>query len=217
MLELTGHRFGFGAIGFENRTIETAEETAEMASLLEWIGQMEGSVQSFEDWIIDIPSLWDRFDTTGELSHNKAVKYDCVGVVARASGLALDRRMNSFYLEHGFRMASGVSGDVGARFKVRLAEVKNALEMMRAFLEEDNTQLSLENIADGEYSSFSESAIGELFMAIDIKDGLIERFFVRDPSFINWQALHAMMLKDIIADFPLINKSCDLSYAGNDL
>jgi Ni,Fe-hydrogenase III large subunit len=54
-------------------------------------------------------------------------------------------------------------------------------------------------------------------MTVDIKDGLIERFFVRDPSFINWQALHIMMRKDIIADFPLINKSCDLSYAGNDL
>ena len=54
-------------------------------------------------------------------------------------------------------------------------------------------------------------------MAIDIKDGVIDRFFVRDPSFINWQTLHLMMRGDIIADFPLINKSCDLSYAGNDL
>lgn len=210
MQELTGHRFGFGAIGFENHVIDTG-------SLHAWIEQMQVNIQSFEDWIIDIPSLWDRFDTTGELSHTKAVKYDCVGVVARASGVAVDRRMNSFYLEHGFTMASEVNGDVGARFKIRLAEVKNALEMMEAFLEEEKTQLSLESIADGEYTSFSESSIGELFMAIDIKDGVIERFFARDPSFINWQALHAMMLKDIIADFPLINKSCDLSYAGNDL
>ncbi len=65
--------------------------------------------------------------------------------------------------------------------------------------------------------SFVESSIGELFMFVKLKDGVIERFYARDPSFINWQALYLMMEKDIIADFPLINKSCDLSYAGSDL
>ena len=114
-------------------------------------------------------------------------------------------------------MASEVSGDVSARFKVRLQELKNSLVMMHNFLEEDESVLELSEINDGEYKSFSESSIGEVFMAIDIKDGVIERFFLRDPSFVNWQAVHLMMRHDIIADFPLINKSCDLSYAGNDL
>ncbi len=210
MRELTGHRFGFGAIGFTNHFIDTA-------SFSEWLRELERSIEFFEDWIMDIPSLWDRFDTTGILSLQKAVKYNTVGVVARASGLAVDRRINNFYLQNGFIMASEVSGDVGARFKVRLSEVKNSLFMMHNLLEEDDTSLEIGDITDGSYTSFAESSIGELFMAIDIKDGLIERFFVRDPSFINWQALHLMMRNDIIADFPLINKSCDLSYAGNDL
>ncbi len=210
MQEFTGHRFGFGSIDFTNHFIDTA-------SAKEWLRELENSIAFFEDWIMDIPSLWDRFDTTGALALQKAVKYDTVGVVARASGLSVDRRINDFYLQHGFVMASEVSGDVGARFKVRLAEVKNSLGMMEHFLEEDDTTLEIGNITDGSYTSFTESSIGELFMAIDIKDGLIERFFVRDPSFINWQALHIMMHSDIIADFPLINKSCDLSYAGNDL
>ncbi|HFB53433.1 MAG TPA: hydrogenase [Sulfurimonas autotrophica] len=210
MQEFTGHRFGFGSIDFTNHFIDTA-------SAKEWLRELENSIAFFEDWIMDIPSLWDRFDTTSALALQKAVKYDTVGVVARASGLSVDRRINDFYLQHGFVMASEVSGDVGARFKVRLAEVKNSLGMMEHFLEEDDTTLEIGNITDGSYTSFTESSIGELFMAIDIKDGLIERFFVRDPSFINWQALHIMMRSDIIADFPLINKSCDLSYAGNDL
>ena len=166
---------------------------------------------------MDIPSLWDRFDTTGILTHQKALKYDTVGVVARASGVTLDRRDTPFYLEHGFVMANESSGDVGARFKVRLKEIKNSILMMHHFVEEDDTVLELDEVHDGSYSSFVESSIGELFMAIDIKEGKIDRFFVRDPSFVNWQALHLMMRKDIIADFPLINKSCDLSYAGNDL
>jgi len=210
MKEITGHRFGFGAIDFENKFVDTA-------SLYEWLHGMQESIEYFEDWIIDIPSLWDRFDTTGVLSLKKAVKYDSVGVVARASGLATDRRLNAFYLQHGFELSSEISGDVAARFKVRISEVKNSLKMMHNLLEEDTTALHIKSVDDGEYVSFTESSIGELFMAIDIKEGVIERFFVRDASFMNWQALHVMMRKDIIADFPLINKSCDLSYAGNDL
>ena len=210
MQEITGHRFGFGAIGFANGFMD-------IASISEWLKELRESVVAFEEWIMDIPSLWDRFDTTGILSLKKALKYSSVGVVARASGVTIDRRINPFYLEHGFVMASEVSGDASARFKVRLEEVYNSILMMENFLEEDDTQLSLSNLQDGEYSSFCESSIGELFMTVDIKDGIIERFFVRDPSFVNWQAVHLMMRKDIIADFPLINKSCDLSYAGNDL
>jgi len=210
MRELTGHRFGFGSIDFANKFIDTV-------SFSEWLEALLHSVEFFQEWIIDIPSLWDRFDTTGILSLKKAAKYSTVGVVARASGLTQDRRINKFYLKHGFVMASEVSGDVGARFKIRLQELKNSISMMHNFLEEDESVLELEMLHDGEYHSFTESSIGELFMAIEIKNGVIERFFVRDPSFVNWQALHVMMRSDIIADFPLINKSCDLSYAGNDL
>jgi len=210
MEELTGHRFGFGAINFENKYIDTD-------SLFEWLKSLQKSVEIFEDWIIDIPSLWDRLDTTGYLSMEKAIKYDTVGVIAKASGLAVDRRINGFYIEHGFDNALDLGGDVGTRFKIRVTELKNSLIMMHNFLQEDENTLALNTLQDGEFMSFTESSMGELFMAIDIKDGVIERFFSRDPSFVNWQAMHLMMRNDIIADFPLINKSCDLSYAGNDL
>jgi Ni,Fe-hydrogenase III large subunit len=210
MKEITGHRFGFGAIGFENLFIDTA-------TMREFLKELRERVLYFEEWIIDIPSLWDRFDTTGVLPLKKALKYSTVGVVARASGVSVDRRITPFYLEHGFVMASEVSGDVSGRFKLRLKEVQNSILMMENFLEEDDTQFTLEALEDGEYVSFVESSIGELFMSIALKNGVIERFFVRDPSFVNWQAVHIMMRHDIIADFPLINKSCDLSYAGNDL
>jgi len=210
MQEFTGHRFGFGAINFENSYINIIETK-------EWLKNLHKSISYFKEWIIDIPSLWDRFDTTGKLHIKKAIKYDSVGVVARASGLSIDRRLTPFYLKHDFVMSNEISGDVSARFKLRLAEVFNSLTMMKNFLEEDSSKMKLQAPKDGEYMSFCESSIGELFMAIDIKDSKIERFFVRDPSFVNWQALHLMMYDDIIADFPLINKSCDLSYAGSDL
>ena len=210
MNEITGHRFGFGAIDFENKSLD-------ILSLHKWLDTLQKSVEYFEDWIMDIPSLWDRLDTTGILSLKKAVKYDSVGVVAKASGLAVDRRLNAFYLQNGFELSSELSGDVAARFKVRIAELKNSFTMMHNFLEEDTTTFRLKIPEDGEFMSFAESSIGELFMSIELKNGHIERFFARDASFMNWQALHLMMRNDIIADFPLINKSCDLSYAGNDL
>jgi len=111
------------------------------------------------------------------------------------------------------------AGDVASRFKVRIAELKNSLLIIENFLEKsENLSYADESAKAGFYESFAESSLGEIYMSVEIdEDGLIERAFLRDPSFINWQALHLMMPGNIIADFPLINKSCDLSYAGNDL
>ena len=210
MQELTSHRFGFGAIKFQNHFIDTA-------SMHEWLDKLLHDTLFFEEWISDIPSLWDRFDTTGKLSKASALHYDTLGVVARASGVEVDRRSNDFYYQHGFKLATQTSGDVAARFKLRIDEIKNSILMMHNFLQEDDTSFKPGPLQDGTYYAYSESAIGELFMHITLKNGVIDRFFVRDASFINWQALHVMMQENIIADFPLINKSCDLSYAGNDL
>jgi formate hydrogenlyase subunit 5 len=89
--------------------------------------------------------------------------------------------------------------------------------MIRNLKTFENETIKFSEFKDGEYTSFVESSIGELFMFMKIKDGIIDRFYVRDASHINWQAFHTTIYKDIIADFPLINKSFDLSYAGNDL
>ncbi|HGZ70730.1 MAG TPA: hydrogenase [Nitratifractor sp.] len=208
--ELSGSRFGFGAINFDYLDFDRA-------SFYEWLESLEEELLSFEEWITGIPSLWDRLDTTGYLSEEMAVAFDTVGVVARASGVVQDRRADDFYYGNGFTLATEKKGDVAARFKLRVAEVKNSIAMIKSFLETEREAFTIGTIKDGEYFSYAESSLGELFVYIELKGGVIERFFARDASFVNWQALHLMMTKDIIADFPLINKSCDLSYAGNDL
>ncbi len=210
MYEMTGHRFGFDAVNFSG-------VTAEKNRLIEWINHLEKEMVWFREWIFDIPSLWERFDRTGHLSDKKAKKYDCVGIIARASGIAIDRRLDSFYLDHGFSMVTESGGDVAARYSIRIKEVFNSIEMIRNFAGGEKFDVKLSKPSDGSYTTFVESSIGELFMAIDIQEQRINRFYARDPSFINWQVLHLMMPGNIIADFPLINKSCDLSYAGNDL
>lgn len=210
MKQLTGHRFGFGAIRFDDVKFD-------VTAIREWLKHMRQEILFFEAWITDIPSLWDRFDTTGILRREKCIKYDVVGVMARACGIMNDRRASEFYENHGFIPALEKSGDVAARFKVRLAEAKNSLEMMHNFAKDSSGTLKIGDAQDGEYTGFVESSLGELFMYVEIKNGVIERFFARDPSFVNWQALYLLMPENIIADFPLINKSCDLSYAGSDL
>ncbi|WP_456479510.1 hydrogenase large subunit [Nautilia sp.] len=209
MAKITGHRFGFGAI--------KEEVDIDYKELTEFMNYLKKEVEFFEDWINDIASLWDRFNTTGALSKEKAIKYGVVGVAARASGIKLDVRDNIFYKNFGYKMQLGNKGEVSDRFRVRIKEILNSIEMIKNFKTDKKEKLILNEFKDGEYMSFVESSIGELFMYMKIKEGVVDRFYVRDPSHINWQAFHTTIYKDIIADFPLINKSFDLSYAGNDL
>ena len=213
MNTITGHRFGFGAINFSNSSVDVDFVT-------NFLNKLEKDIVWFKDWIYDISSLWDRFDTTGILTIQKAKKYSTVGVVARASGVNIDvRRDNSLYKQADFAVSVERDGDVGSRFKVRVNEILESIKCMRNFIEGDLFSQKQDNlkVKDGEYSSFVESSIGELFMVVNIQDSLVDRLFIRDASFINWQAMHLMMPNNIIPDFPLINKSCDLSYAGSDL
>lgn len=209
LFQITGHRFGFDCI---KEDIKINNDV-----LKEFLSYLKKEMEFFEQWITDIPSVWDRLDTTGELSKQKAIKYGVVGVGARASGVPLDVRDNDFYKKYGYQMQLSSKGDISARFKVRIKEVFNSIEMINNLMTEEKDDFKLGDFKDGEYMSFVESSIGELFMYMDIKHGVIDRFYVRDPSHINWQAFHTTVYKDIVADFPLINKSFDLSYAGNDL
>ena len=206
--KITNHRFGFDAI-FNNEF--------DFSKLSEFLDYLKKEVEFFENWIEDIPSVWDRFDTTGGLSKEKAIKYGVVGLAARASGIKLDRRDNDFYENYGFEIQLGKKGEVADRFRVRIKEVLNSIEIIKNMLDIEKEEIKLGDFKNGEYMSFVESSIGELFMYVNIINGKIDRFYVRNPSHINWQAFHTTIYKDIIADFPLINKSFDLSYAGNDL
>ncbi len=208
---LTDHRFGFGAAALGKALDHNAVRA--------YCAQLRDELNRFADWIDGIPSLWDRLDTTGKLKRTQALQYDVVGVVARASGVALDRRSEqACYQALDFVAHTHEKGDVAARFRQRLVEAQQSVRLIEGLLPmAQPTSLAFDALQDGFYDTFVESALGELYMAVEIENGVIGRYFSRDPSFMNWQALHLMMPGNIIADFPLINKSCDLSYAGNDL
>jgi len=149
-----------------------------------------------------------------------------MGVVGRASGIDRDiRRDRPFaaYDELQSKVILYRYGDVRARMRVRLDEVHESIRLIRE-IRRPMPQGPLTappglQAVPGEWAiSAVEGWRGEiLYMVMAGEEGRIHRCKVRDPSFVNWPALQWAALGNIVPDFPLINKSFNLSYAGNDL
>jgi Ni,Fe-hydrogenase III large subunit/Ni,Fe-hydrogenase III component G len=172
--------------------------------------------------ILETPSVQNRFDSSGILKHSVARDLATVGPVARASGIDLDVRRDHPY---GCYAASKLNipfihyGDVMARARIRIEEAAVSTQLI---------QRALETLPDGEISapfepnlkvqghSAVESPRGELFYWVEASEGLITRCHIKSPSFQNWPVLPFAVVGNVIADFPLINKSFNLSYSGCD-
>jgi len=173
-------------------------------------------------------TLHNRLNNTGELLSEIAVDYGAVGVSARALGIMNDVRYDfnyESYKELGFAPASnGAKGDVHARFDIRVKEVYSSITLIKSALEK--LPKGLINHKDKKVNlnmnSFGISMVegwrGEIIYFVMTNDkGEINRVALRDPSFINWNLVGYSGLNNIVPDFPLINKSYNLSYSGNDL
>ena len=171
-------------------------------------------------------SLTDRLEGTGVLSRQIASDHGVTGVVGRASGIDRDLRRDrpfAAYEELPVKVALYRYGDVRARMRVRIDEIHESIRLIkevRARIPLGTTLAESSHMpAPGAWSiSAVEGWRGEiLYVVMAGDDGLIHRCKVRDPSFVNWPAIQWAVLGNIIPDFPLINKSFNLSYAGNDL
>jgi len=168
-------------------------------------------------------SFMDRVDTTGVLRRKTAEDLGVIGLVARASGIPADLR-NYFpgvYKEAGFKMATEGPGDVLARLRVRVAEFEESCRLIEEFaakLDEGGISGTGERPKEGSALGYAEGWRGPVLYWLKTDPaGLVERCKIVDPSFLNWQGLSYAVLGNIIPDFPLCNKSFDLSYSGNDL
>lgn len=167
----------------------------------------------------------DRLHGTGYLSRQTARKLQVVGLVARASGIDRDARR-----DHPFAAYADLSphvpvyseGDVWARLMVRVEEAREAANLIiRALdgLPEGKISAPLPVLPAG-VSGFGlvEGWRGPIWhWLVAGEQNRLARAKIKDPSFANWPALHYAILKNIVPDFPLVNKSFNLSYAGNDL
>lgn len=175
--------------------------------------------------LIDSGTFTDRIDGTGILATQVARDLGVVGIAARASGLDLDLRRDQPHDAYsGLRFVVPVEkgGDVRARLMVRAREVEQSLSILRQALEsmpEGRVVNPLPDALPGNSSAlgWAEGWRGEcLHWVRTDAQGRLDRVKVTDPSSKNWPALVRAMPGNIVPDFPVINKSFNLSYSGND-
>ena len=176
------------------------------------------------DLITTTPSLLDRVESTGRLSMEAAKGLNIVGPGARASGIDRDVRRDHPYAAFDklkFRVPVYKDGDVNARMHVKIDEVYESLSIVEQALDgmpSGELSYSFHDIAPGLCGmSLVEAPRGEAMHWIVTGEGMPYRHKIRDPSFCNWLAMEEAVPGNIVPDFPLINKSFNLSYSGNDL
>ena len=220
--ELTGSRLLRGVVcpGGTRRALDRDRVAAALAALAHFERQFAGVV----DMIESSDSTRDRLERTGFLHPDKARDLGIVGVGGRASGQDLDVRRDHPYAAYDslpFEVPVYREGDVMRRMQVRIDEVGQSLALIRA------AQLRLESgkhrtpvpplPADACALGAVEGWRGEILYWVRAgEDDRIARCKVKDPSLNNWPAMVEAVQGNIVPDFPVINKSFNLSYSGTD-
>ena len=168
-------------------------------------------------------SLKDRTVGTGVLTAALAQQFAAGGFIGRASGRRFDARRAPGYAPYDrlqFEVPCVQAGDVNARVWVRIQEVQQSLaliEQIMARLPAGPVRAALP-FAAAEGAALVEGFRGDIFAWVRMgADGRIERCHLRDPSWFQWPLLEAAIEGNIVADFPLCNKSFNCSYSGHDL
>jgi Ni,Fe-hydrogenase III large subunit len=175
--------------------------------------------------LIDSGSFTDRVDTTGILSNQAARDLGIVGMAARASGIDADLRRDHPHDAYGtltFEVPVEDGGDVRARLMVRAREVEQSFLIVHRALDllpDSPLRSPMPEAlpADSSALGWAEAWRGPCvhWVATDER-GRLTRVKITDPSFLNWPGLIHAVPGNIIPDFPVINKSFNLSYSGND-
>jgi Ni,Fe-hydrogenase III large subunit len=173
----------------------------------------------------DTASLQDRTVGAGVLDPALARQYGCGGFVGRASGRNFDARRDLPYPPYDalrFTVPVRDDGDVNARVWIRIHEVEQSLALVEQILNRlpANGPLRAPVTAGrrGEGVALVEGFRGDILAAVRIDaEARVERCFLRDPSWFQWPVLEAAIEGNIVADFPVCNKSFNCSYSGHDL
>lgn len=195
------------------------------AALLAHLHEFEKEFDDLITLLIDSGTFTDRVDGTGILSNQAARDLGIVGIAARASGVDADFRRDhphDAYQDLRFEVPVEDGGDVRARLMIRAREVEQSLSILRQVLDAlPDTPLVAEWPAQlppqASALGWAEAWRGPCIHWVATDDqGEIARVKVTDPSFLNWPGLAHAVPGNIIPDFPVINKSFNLSYSGND-
>lgn len=224
MQSLTGARLGrsvVGVGGLRRPLVNTPDEV--VRSLLAGISS---GIQELHDHLLDKSSVVDRLQGTGVVPREVADLLHFLGPTARASGLRVDLRVDrpyGPYVGREVRVPRGLEGDVASRLNIKVQEIIEACRLASEFA----TTLRRggeHRITVPSPTSFAlpglgwvESPRGEFLVYVQLgEDGKLQRVHVRDPSFLTWPAIEHAVRGNIVPDFPLCNKSLNLSYSGYD-
>ena len=220
--QLTGSRLLRGMICIGG--VRRSWDAAQLAALRSGIDTFTREFQDLIGLIDSSESTRDRLEQTGVLRPDKARDLGIVGVGGRASGVDLDVRRDhpyAAYPGYSFRVPVYQAGDVWHRMQVRIDEVNESVSIV---------QKAVSETLEGEFRvpvpaippdrcaiSAVEGWRGEIIHWIRTgPDNCLRRCKIKDPSLNNWPALVEAVQGNIIADFPVINKSFNLSYSGTD-
>jgi Ni,Fe-hydrogenase III large subunit/Ni,Fe-hydrogenase III component G len=215
---VTGHRLLRGGVVPGGSTLHTLPSPAR----LEAIGD---DIREIVRLALGHSTVHDRFTGTAILPTEAARDIGCLGYVARASGLLQDARIAHPFTPHGrpAHVPVQTGGDVLARFLVRAEEIDTSLALIRELSNHVTSGTVLgPSPAPGEGPRSGVGLVegwrGTIATRVELAaDATLTRVKPVDPSFFNWPALPIALNNTIVPDFPLTNKSFNLSYAGNDL
>ncbi len=186
----------------------------------------EADFREISDKLFSLPSVLIRFEKTGEVTHEQVASIGTVGMAARMSNVNRDIRASHpvlLYPELDHQPVIRDHGDVYARAVIRKEEVLQSIKYIRKLLEQipepPANRTAMGNPGAGLFAiSLTEAWRGEIcHCAITGNGGELLHYKVKDPSFHNWLALGLSVRNNEISDFPVCNKSFNLSYCGHDL
>jgi Ni,Fe-hydrogenase III large subunit len=171
------------------------------------------------------PSLLDRTRTTGVLSPELAARWAAGGYIGRASGRNFDTRRDIAYAPYDqavFDVPMMQAGDVDARIWIRVREIEASMKLLRTWLRALPAGPILVDVPEPgeacEGVAMTEAFRGDVLVWLRLTaNGRVGRCHVRDASWFQWPLLEAAIKGNIVADFPLCNKSFNCSYAGHDV
>lgn len=220
---LCGSRFGRGLLTPGGTVFDLAQYHRD--DLLKRLDAARRELTDAIELLLDTPSVMARLEGTGTLTTDQGRKLGLVGPAARACGLKRDVRNDhpfGIYRMTHLPVATCSQGDVSGRALIRWQEAQKSL----SFIEEQLRQMPVsghrvEVASPGRYRlavALTEGWRGEIcHVALTDEAGRFLRYKVVDPSFHNWQGLAMALRGEQISDFPLCNKSFNLSYCGFDL
>lgn len=223
---LFGHRFMMDRIVPGGVALDL--EAPALRAIIDQCEIMGREVKELSKVYEEHAGLQDRFQTTGTIDAGLARELSLTGVAARATGMILDGRAHRQgytppppYASLGVRPATDERGDVAARVAVRFDEVFESLRLLREIvigMSDSAVSIDVPAASGGSGLGVVEGWRGEVLVGVDLDEaGRLARVHPHDPSWQIWPALEHAVMKDIVPDFPLINKSFNLSYSGADL